>query len=535
MRSWCCRRLPRPWRQGFHLLLVTVALPGSTSGAGATDGVQPDSRISRRAATPNAAPGPALAKFHARLAQLEAGEIRQVVVLQIGDSHTASDHLSGHLRSLLQKRFGNAGRGLLPPGAPHDYYRPYQIAVAQTGKWRVLTSNKIAPDPVPFGLSGTVARGHEPTDIIAIDDRSGTPLSSLEVGYLRRPDGGSFQVWVDGQPLAASTTSDGNGQRIVATYEISGPGQRIEVRPSGNGPVDLTDLRLIGKERGIQLANIGFPGAQVGIMARWHADAVSRQLTEIDPALIIMAFGTNEGFASLERIAGTYARTLDKAIALLAAAAPHASIAVVGPPDANRYPRFCLPPAMQAPAPEPAPAPADRAPIVSAEPAEKPAVAAPGQTVTAAEPAVGRVSDTGSAGPAPPPLPRTAAKGRRALVPPEPPPHAICEPLSAEEREGYDKRLSAHDRRLCRWHTPAAIPLVRNLQRAAAATHGALFWDWSELFEGECGADRWFRRGLAHKDRVHFKQQGYALAAQRLYAALLAGYLQAAAGIRTRE
>ena len=84
--------------------------------------------------------------------------------------------------------------------------------------------------------------------------------------------------------------------------------------------------------------------------------------------------------------------------------------------------------------------------------------------------------------------------------------------------------LSAQDRRLCRWHTPAAFPLVRAAQREIAVRHGVLFFDWYELFEAECGADLWFRQGLAHKDRVHFKQEGYWRAADRLHARLLAGY-----------
>ena len=84
--------------------------------------------------------------------------------------------------------------------------------------------------------------------------------------------------------------------------------------------------------------------------------------------------------------------------------------------------------------------------------------------------------------------------------------------------------LADKDRRLCRWHTLPAIPVVRTVQREVAARTGALFFDWFEMFEGECGADRWYGRGLAQKDRVHFKQAGYWLAADKLHARLLAGY-----------
>ncbi len=69
--------------------------------------------------------GSSLTAFHQALASLEAGRTQRVNILQIGDSHTAGDHFSGRLRELFQGQFGNAGRGMLPPGSPFPYWRPY--------------------------------------------------------------------------------------------------------------------------------------------------------------------------------------------------------------------------------------------------------------------------------------------------------------------------------------------------------------------------------------------------------------------------
>ncbi len=82
------------------------------------------------------------AGFTRRLADLEAGRLARLTILQIGDSHTEAEHFSGHLRALFQARFGNAGRGMLAPGSPVDYWRPYQVRAQQAGKWQVFTSNK---------------------------------------------------------------------------------------------------------------------------------------------------------------------------------------------------------------------------------------------------------------------------------------------------------------------------------------------------------------------------------------------------------
>lgn len=520
-----------------------------------------------------------LARFHARLAALESGAVRQVHVLQIGDSHTAGDHFSGRLRALLQQRFGNGGRGFLAPGVPHPNYNPQQVAVTQSGPWQLLTSNKTPADAAAFGLSGIVMRAPATGGAtMTIEDRSGAETAWLEVDYLARADGGSLEVAVDGEPYGRIDTRE----PAPALIRLEGRGRRVVLRAAGGGSVDLASLRLVANDRGLVLSSVGFIGARVDIMGRWHGETLRRQLRELHPALVIVAFGTNEGFGAAGRIEGGYARELDRRLAALRDAAPDASIVIVGPPDANRYPRYCLPapkvvwqpvtkdnreklkngdkqrdnerdngkdtgkdaesarsvpPAL--PAADPATAPPE--PALSPPNGERRRDAAGGDKAEARDATVSTPGDArppADAAPAPPqpaaipgeqrpaatPEPEAKPGFKRVLVWPDPPADAQCRPLEPDERRAYDELIEGKDRRLCRWHTPAALLHVRRLQREAAARHQALFFDWFELFESECGADRWARRGLAHKDRVHFRPEGYARAADRLHAALLAGY-----------
>ena len=80
-----------------------------------------------------------------------------VVILQIGDSHTANDSFSGRLRELFQARFGDAGRGVLPPGVPYRYYRPARVTVTSEG-WSVVSSYRGDP-----GRSASPACASTPT------------------------------------------------------------------------------------------------------------------------------------------------------------------------------------------------------------------------------------------------------------------------------------------------------------------------------------------------------------------------------------
>ena len=114
-----------------------------------------------------------LAPFFQALQAVKSGaRTRPVHIIQLGDSHTAADHITGALRARLQANFGEGGRGAMPPGRPFAGYAPRQVDIAQSDGWRLeasfLPGNWTAaqraakpgqPAPVeagpgPYGLSG---------------------------------------------------------------------------------------------------------------------------------------------------------------------------------------------------------------------------------------------------------------------------------------------------------------------------------------------------------------------------------------------
>ena len=77
-----------------------------------------------------------LATFYNALAGLEAGtDASPVTVLHLGDSHIASDRITGEVRKLMQARFGDAGRGLMMPGFPFPYYKAPGFDFEKIGEW----------------------------------------------------------------------------------------------------------------------------------------------------------------------------------------------------------------------------------------------------------------------------------------------------------------------------------------------------------------------------------------------------------------
>ena len=69
---------------------------------------------------------------------------KPVHILQIGDSHTAGDAITGAWRDLLQARYGSGGRGVLAPGPP------LSMAISRTALlWRCRPAGRSRPISVP--------------------------------------------------------------------------------------------------------------------------------------------------------------------------------------------------------------------------------------------------------------------------------------------------------------------------------------------------------------------------------------------------
>lgn len=429
-------RLGAAW-SAFLALLLVGCISQSSGGVETTD-------VSQSAA------GPSLNSFHQALSSLSAGRINRVSIVQFGDSHTAADHFSGRLRELFQERFGNAGRGMMPPGYPFPYWRPYQVDVKQSADWQVISSNRPGYAHVPYGVSGFIVRSTKAGSTMTLQAKPEATFDSVGIDFFRQPSGGKITVMVDGRQVDLIDTR-GTAYALDHKTIAAAPGSsRLELRTQGDGTVDIADWSVWRSSRGVALSSFGFSGAQIGIMDRWDSATVAQQLKQLNPALIILAFGTNEGFDSPAGLAD-YASILESRLAQFKAAQPSASIVIVGPPDANRLPDYC------------------------------------------------------------------GVRGSARQ-------NASCSSLTSAEAADYASLLARRDRRLCRWHTPAGIAVVRDAQRRAAAKSGAFFWDWSDVQSGACGASRWAQQQLGMQDRVHMYENGYGRSAERLFEELLKGY-----------
>jgi lysophospholipase L1-like esterase len=271
-----------------------------------------------------------LLPLYRALLPLEAGKASApVVILQIGDSHTANDSFSGHMRELFQARFGDAGRGVLQPGIPYRYYRPARVSVSSQG-WSAVSSFR--GEAGPFGIAGLRQHAGGPAEMTLSAEPGDLAHSEIEV--LRQPGGGTIDVASEtgGQTIATA----GPVTQAVWLPLPAAPGSHtLTVRARGDGPVDVLAWRVTRGTPGVIYANLGTIGATVDLMDVWDPAIVRQDLAHLAPSLIVLAFGTNEGFRDSTDPAA-YAATFAARLRELHAAAPGAALLVLGPPDGDR-------------------------------------------------------------------------------------------------------------------------------------------------------------------------------------------------------
>lgn len=269
------------------------------------------------------------------LGLLEEGRYGEPVsIVQVGDSHSFSDFFSGRMRELFQQRFGATGRGMLPPGVAGKYYRPDLVEVSETDGWQRLSSfSKDAGGS--FGIAGIVQQTGQANQQMTLTSTEEAGFNDAYIEVLRRPGGGTLRVQIDGAPPREIATAG----TVAATdwIDLAAPprSHALMLTAVGNGPVELLSWGVERRSPGILYDNFGTIGAAESIIGHWDPAVVADELRRRSPALIVVAFGTNEGFAR-ELDPTAYAGRFTAHVSALAQAAPQAAIVIVGPPDAER-------------------------------------------------------------------------------------------------------------------------------------------------------------------------------------------------------
>jgi lysophospholipase L1-like esterase len=286
-----------------------------------------------------ASPTEPLAPLAQALAQVAQGRAQQpVLVMQFGDSHTAANFFTARLRALFQARYGAVGPGRMPPGgvAP-SYTRPPQVQVEQQGQWQAASALR-STTPGPFGVAGWRLRGQGAGSRLVLRSTEPDGFDRFTLDVLVQPDGGSFRLALDGETGPQLRAAGALRRRAPIPMELPHRYREVVVELVGDGPVDLLGWGVERRGAGVLVEGHGINGATIDMLGNMDQDILKGDLSGRPPALIILAYGTNEAVdAALTEEA--YASVLTERVRALKRMAPRSGIMLLGAPDSARRAR----------------------------------------------------------------------------------------------------------------------------------------------------------------------------------------------------
>lgn len=290
---------------------------------------------------PDAAPAPqarelALPKLFAALRQLANGKRRRVRIVWLGDSHSAADFLPDAVRQPLQARFGNGGPGFVAIGL--DKYRHARTIVKTEGRWRREPQNPASGsrhDDGVFGPGGVRAIPISADAKSEVRLLSGATAGAARWEILFRAAGGaSATVRLDSgeeRRLDARSGTPGPGASPLRRLRVESKARATLTVSAGAGAPELFGAFVESPGAGVVIDTLGINGARASTPLGWEESAFRAEIAARDPALAVIAYGTNEAASALS--ADRYVSHLIELVERLHRASPDADCLLLGPTD----------------------------------------------------------------------------------------------------------------------------------------------------------------------------------------------------------
>ncbi len=271
-----------------------------------------------------------LDRFYAALWRTEKGEDGAVTrIVHYGDSPTTADLITGDVRELLHRRYGDAGHGYVLIAKPWAWYKHAGVEISGSG-WQMAPASRFIAGDGLFGLGGvSFAGGAGASSRITWDDPSYTQFT---VWFLRQPSGGMFTFSADDAAPQNVETANPEKAPGFADFAVEHGASRVDLRVD-SGPVRIFGISAGKPGPGVVYDTLGLNGASISVMTRmFNLDHWTIELRHRDPQLLIINYGTNEAdFASF--VDNGYEKELREAIRRARSALPDASILIMSPMD----------------------------------------------------------------------------------------------------------------------------------------------------------------------------------------------------------
>jgi lysophospholipase L1-like esterase len=315
--------------------------PAPPPTAGAADGVFPPYTARPEDAAPKVLieDSALLAAFYDKLTLAELGVPGAIARAgQWGDSLLGDDGLSHAVRSRLQRRFGDAGHGFHVLGRYNLAYLHRGVDYRDREGWtsRCEIIFKCEEDG-RYGYGGVSTRssGGGTARWKTTKQGLGSSVSRFEFWYAEEPDGGDFQIKVDGEVNAVIKTAAatrGDGFHVV---EVPDGPHEFEVRSIG-GAVRGYGVVLERQGPGVVWDNLALIGSFTQRLDYQDAEHIAGQIKRRDLDMLVFTLGGNDvqrEKTDLWRTMEPYEQEYDRVLTKFRAGKPQAACLVTSLTD----------------------------------------------------------------------------------------------------------------------------------------------------------------------------------------------------------
>ncbi len=217
----------------------------------------------------------------------------KIAFFHIGDSHLQADYISHTIRTNLQKKFGNAGRGLISPLKVAKTNEPFNYLTQSSNTWKrqLIIAKK---STLPIGISGVTIQSKDTVGNITIKTFNTDSLdySFNKITLFYHPDSAfsinivdTNSIWTKNNTSKATFKSSQNTQIIDIQFQK---------KDSTQNNFTFFGCNLENDSSGIIYHSTGINGAKYADYNK--PNQFVNQINLLNPKFIIISLGTNESF-----------------------------------------------------------------------------------------------------------------------------------------------------------------------------------------------------------------------------------------------
>lgn len=296
--------------------------------------------------------------FFDKLEWLERKNIGTVSILHIGDSHIQADMITQPIRVGMQRKFGNAGRGLVFPHSVAKSNGSASVRGYSKGFW--AGGRNVQPQYRKYcGISGFFIATHDSMAslLIKVNDKDSMDYRFSFANVFCETADSAYTILVgDSVNIAYYGGMDKDEQNNIR--KKAKKGNYFAYDQIANTPTDylfLQNVKTGAKQNqtaihGIVLSN-GSPGVfyhVAGVNGAHYSDWAAspiffRQAHDLGPQLVIVSLGTNEAFGATVDTNLIYKQIDSLMTGLMAIYPPQTGFILTTPPDCFKRRKYAQP------------------------------------------------------------------------------------------------------------------------------------------------------------------------------------------------